>query len=89
MREKKYIRHVDLMSNEDIIGKASTMILMGKTLDPHQKKMTQARNFGPKQNKKKWLTQNILNLRKKDWPAENKLTQAKFLIHAKKFDPRK
>ena len=52
MREKKYMRHVDLMSNEDIIGKASTMILMGKTLDPHQKKKkTQARNFGPKQKK--------------------------------------
>ena len=76
------------MNNEDIIRKTSAMILMGKTLDPYQKKMTQARNIGPKQNKK-WLTQNILDLRKKDWPTENKLTQAKFLIHAKKFNPQK
>ena len=60
---KKHIRHADLMSNKDIIGKASTMILMGKTLDPHQKKkrpkqeildpnkkkMTNAKYFGPTQ----------------------------------------
>ena len=71
MREKKYIRHVDLMSNEDIIGKASTMILMGKTLDPHQKKMTQARNFGPKQNKKKMTNAKYFE------PTQKRLTRGK------------
>ena len=53
MREKKYIRHVDLMSNEDIIGKASTMILMGKTLDPHQKKNDPSKKFWTQTNQKK------------------------------------
>ena len=48
---KKHIFHLNLMNNDDIIRKTSAVILMGKTLDPYQKKMTHARNFGPKQKK--------------------------------------
>ena len=59
------------------IGKASTMILVGKILDPRNKFWTQT--------KKNWLRQNILDLRKKFDPLK-KLTLATFLIQAKKFN---
>ena len=62
------------------IGKASTMILVGKILDPRTKFWTQT--------KKNWLRQNTLDLRKKDWPTE-KINTGKIFHTAKKVYPRK